>query len=59
MASASEEEEEDDDDGSSISQVSTGKRRGSILGAVPLIVGTSIGSGILALPHKTSPTVTL
>ncbi|KAL8517955.1 hypothetical protein ACS0TY_009307 [Phlomoides rotata] len=31
------------------------KKKGSIAGAVALIIGTSIGSGILALPQKTSP----
>ncbi|XP_073131166.1 uncharacterized protein [Henckelia pumila] len=31
------------------------KKRGSVAGAVALIIGTSIGSGILALPKKTSP----
>ncbi|XP_027087211.1 uncharacterized protein [Coffea arabica] len=31
------------------------KKKGSIAGAVSLIIGTSIGSGILALPKKTSP----
>ncbi|KAL2549533.1 Tryptophan/tyrosine permease [Forsythia ovata] len=31
------------------------KKKGSIAGAVALIIGTSIGSGILALPKKTSP----
>ncbi|KAG8390643.1 hypothetical protein BUALT_Bualt01G0105000 [Buddleja alternifolia] len=31
------------------------KKKGSIGGAVALIIGTSIGSGILALPKKTSP----
>ncbi|XP_072953922.1 uncharacterized protein [Typha angustifolia] len=31
------------------------KKRGTIVGAVSLIVGTSIGSGILAIPQKTSP----
>ncbi|WOL09607.1 hypothetical protein Cni_G18360 [Canna indica] len=30
-------------------------KKGTILGSVSLIVGTSIGSGILALPQKTSP----
>lgn len=32
-------------------------RKGSIAGAVALIIGTSIGSGILALPQKASPAV--
>ncbi|KAL0403457.1 UNVERIFIED_CONTAM: hypothetical protein Sradi_1986500 [Sesamum radiatum] len=31
------------------------RKKGSVAGAVALIVGTSIGSGILALPNKTSP----
>nr|CAB3496474.1 unnamed protein product [Digitaria exilis] len=30
-------------------------RRGSVAGAVALIVGTSIGSGILAVPQRTAP----
>ncbi|XP_076895773.1 uncharacterized protein LOC143548527 [Bidens hawaiensis] len=33
----------------------SGTKKGTVSGAVALIVGTSIGSGILALPHKTSP----
>ncbi|XP_071734567.1 uncharacterized protein [Rutidosis leptorrhynchoides] len=33
----------------------SGAKKGTIAGAVALIVGTSIGSGILALPQKTSP----
>ncbi|KAK9061254.1 hypothetical protein SSX86_018434 [Deinandra increscens subsp. villosa] len=33
----------------------SGTKKGTIAGAVALIVGTSIGSGILALPQKTSP----
>lgn len=33
-------------------------KKGTIAGAVALIVGTSIGSGILALPEKASPAVT-
>lgn len=32
-------------------------KKGTIAGAVALIVGTSIGSGILALPQKASPAV--
>ncbi|TKV97050.1 hypothetical protein SEVIR_9G470000v4 [Setaria viridis] len=32
-----------------------GARRGSVAGAVALIVGTSIGSGILAVPQRTAP----
>ncbi|KAK4403864.1 hypothetical protein Sango_0755000 [Sesamum angolense] len=31
------------------------RKKGSVAGAVALIVGTSIGSGILALPNKTFP----
>ncbi|OEL13658.1 hypothetical protein BAE44_0025324 [Dichanthelium oligosanthes] len=30
-------------------------RRGSVAGAVALIIGTSIGSGILAVPQRTAP----
>lgn len=33
------------------------EKKGSISGAVALIIGTSIGSGILALPQKASPAV--
>ncbi|KAK6933353.1 Amino acid/polyamine transporter 2 [Dillenia turbinata] len=33
----------------------TNDKKGTIAGAVALIIGTSIGSGILALPQKTSP----
>lgn len=33
------------------------KKKGSIAGAVALIIGTSIGSGILALPQKAYPAV--
>ncbi|PAN50568.1 hypothetical protein PAHAL_9G528500 [Panicum hallii] len=32
-----------------------GARRGSVAGAAALIVGTSIGSGILAVPQRTAP----
>ncbi|GJN08440.1 hypothetical protein PR202_ga26356 [Eleusine coracana subsp. coracana] len=32
-----------------------GSKRGSVAGAVALIVGTSIGSGILAVPERTAP----
>ncbi|KAM7499142.1 hypothetical protein LguiA_023556 [Lonicera macranthoides] len=35
--------------------VKVSKEKGTIAGAVALIIGTSIGSGILALPKKTSP----
>jgi tyrosine-specific transport protein len=35
------------------------KKKGTIAGAVALIIGTSIGSGILALPKKASPAVLL
>lgn len=31
------------------------EKKGTVAGAVALIIGTSIGSGILALPQKTSP----
>ncbi|KAL3650034.1 hypothetical protein CASFOL_006437 [Castilleja foliolosa] len=31
------------------------RKKGSVGGAIALIIGTSIGSGILALPNKTSP----
>ncbi|KAF7820130.1 Tyrosine-specific transport protein [Senna tora] len=31
------------------------KKKGTIAGAMALIIGTSIGTGILALPHKASP----
>jgi tyrosine-specific transport protein len=34
-----------------------GARRGSVAGAAALIVGTSIGSGILAVPQRTAPAV--
>lgn len=33
------------------------QEKGTIAGAVALIIGTSIGSGILALPQKASPAV--
>uniref|UniRef100_A0A0E0KBE8 Tyrosine-specific transport protein n=1 Tax=Oryza punctata TaxID=4537 RepID=A0A0E0KBE8_ORYPU len=32
-----------------------GAKRGSVLGAAALVVGTSIGSGILAVPQRTAP----
>lgn len=32
-------------------------KKGTVAGAVALIVGTSIGSGILALPKMASPAV--
>lgn len=38
-------------------QVKKNKKKGTITGAVALIIGTSIGSGILALPKKTAPAV--
>lgn len=38
--------------------VKISRKKGSIGGAVALIIGTSIGTGILALPMKTSPAVT-
>ncbi|CAD6202938.1 unnamed protein product [Miscanthus lutarioriparius] len=34
---------------------SRAEKRGSVAGAVALIVGTSIGSGILAVPQRTAP----
>ncbi|KAJ0657680.1 putative amino acid/polyamine transporter 2 [Helianthus annuus] len=33
----------------------SGTKKGTVAGAVALIIGTSIGTGILALPQKTSP----
>lgn len=33
------------------------KKKGTIAGAVALVIGTTIGSGILALPQKASPAV--
>lgn len=33
------------------------RKKGTIAGAIALIIGTSIGSGILALPEKASPAV--
>ncbi|KAI3470450.1 hypothetical protein Pfo_027113 [Paulownia fortunei] len=35
--------------------VKIARKKGTVAGAVALIIGTSIGSGILALPKKTSP----
>ncbi|KAL5801716.1 hypothetical protein ACOSQ3_033348 [Xanthoceras sorbifolium] len=35
--------------------VEVDEKKGSIAGAVALVIGTSIGSGILALPQKASP----
>lgn len=35
------------------------ENKGSIAGAVALIIGTSIGTGILALPQKALPAVSL
>ncbi|KAJ6819380.1 uncharacterized protein M6B38_402875 [Iris pallida] len=43
------------DGSSSSTKGSESEKKGTILGAVSLIVGTSIGSGILALPQRTSP----
>lgn len=37
--------------------VKVAEKKGTIAGAVALIIGTSIGSGILALPKKASPAV--
>ena len=34
------------------------EKKGTIAGAVALIIGTSIGSGLLALPQKALPAVT-
>jgi hypothetical protein len=34
-----------------------GAKRGSVVGAAALVVGTSIGSGILAVPQRTAPAV--
>lgn len=45
------------DDPPETSSAKSSERKGTIVGAVSLIVGTSIGSGILALPQKTSPAV--
>lgn len=33
------------------------KKEGTVVGAVALIIGTSIGTGILALPEKAFPAV--
>lgn len=33
------------------------EKKGTVAGAVALIIGTSIGSGMLALPQKASPAV--
>ncbi|KAK9283148.1 hypothetical protein L1049_011379 [Liquidambar formosana] len=35
--------------------IKVSKEKGTIAGAVALIIGTSIGTGILALPKKASP----
>ncbi|KAK2971655.1 hypothetical protein RJ640_010896 [Escallonia rubra] len=35
--------------------IKVSKKKGTIVGAVALIIGTSIGSGILALPKETTP----
>ncbi|KVI09763.1 Tryptophan/tyrosine permease [Cynara cardunculus var. scolymus] len=45
-------------DDSGIPIAVSGTKKGTIAGAVALIIGTSIGSGILALPKRTSPAVT-
>lgn len=37
--------------------VNSDQNKGSMAGAVALVIGTSIGSGILALPQKASPAV--
>ncbi|XP_024979800.1 uncharacterized protein LOC112516796 [Cynara cardunculus var. scolymus] len=42
-------------DDSGIPIAVSGTKKGTIAGAVALIIGTSIGSGILALPKRTSP----
>lgn len=44
-------------DGTGASSAGGAKRCGSVAGAVALIVGTSIGSGILAVPQSTAPAV--
>ncbi|CAH1438433.1 unnamed protein product [Lactuca virosa] len=44
-----------DDPSPSLPITVSGRKKGSVAGAVALIIGTSIGSGILALPQKTSP----
>lgn len=49
-----EEEEEEEEEPE---KIELSKRTGTVSGAVALIVGTSIGSGILALPMKASPAV--
>lgn len=33
------------------------KKKGSLGGAIALVIGTSIGTGLLALPQKASPAV--
>lgn len=35
------------------------EKKGTVAGAVALIIGTSIGSGMLALPQKASPAVNI
>ncbi|XP_028796933.1 uncharacterized protein LOC114752359 isoform X1 [Neltuma alba] len=37
------------------SEASDKKKKGSLAGAIALVIGTSVGSGILALPQKASP----
>ncbi|KAI3799726.1 hypothetical protein L1987_35025 [Smallanthus sonchifolius] len=49
----SKEQSKVDDPGTPI--VISGTKKGTVAGAVALNIGTSIGSGILALPQKTSP----
>ncbi|TYK00028.1 tyrosine-specific transport protein 1-like isoform X3 [Cucumis melo var. makuwa] len=38
--------------------VSSSEKKGTVAGAMAFIIGTSIGSGILAIPEKASPAVT-
>lgn len=37
--------------------VTESEKKGTVAGAVAFVIGTSIGSGILALPEKASPAV--
>lgn len=39
--------------------VTSSEKKGTVAGAMAFIIGTSIGSGILAIPEKASPAVTL